>query len=497
MNELPLVWLLSVVSAWLIDSAVRPRSTKNWARLRAWSGLWITGLVITAVFGIFSAVSGSARLSVIATLAVQLVLAIGSNAKRRVLGEPLVFSDLALLGAMLKHPQFYFSVLALWQKIAGLLGVVSLVGVIVWLFEPALRMAAIGSGIAVAAIALLALSLRIDPWRKLAARPDLEADLAALGLLPTLLLYWRRWREARAQLSPQDHGARVAQGGEPDKAGGNEVLVIVQCESFADPEELFGEGGAHLPELARAKVDSVQWGNLEVSGFGAYTMRTEYAVLFGRGEEELGFLKYDPYLTACDDPALALPRVLGTRSWRSFFVHPHDMRFYDRARILPKAGFAELVGEDRFAHDDLEGGRYVRDARVADKILELVDSSSQRTLIYAVTMENHGPWAPHGDAGTGSMVANYNRLVLAGDAMLGQLREGLETLGRPTTLVFFGDHRPTIPGASDPGGDRHTPYAILRFGQSQGAATKPGKREDLTPAQLHHTILAETSVRSG
>ena len=252
--------------------------------------------------------------------------------------------------------------------------------------------------------------------------------------------------------------------------------------------ELFASGGAELPALARARREAVQWGNLEVSGFGAYTMRTEYGVLFGREEEELGFLLYDPYLTALDDPALALPQKLGVEGWRSVFVHPHDMRFYGRDQILPKAGFTELVGEDRFAAPDRSGGRYVKDADVADKILEVAAAAETATLIYAVTMENHGPWAPHGDASTVSMVDNYNQLVLAGDAMLGQLQDGLEALGKPATLVFFGDHRPTIPGASDPGGEKHTPYVILRVGHEVGEG-EGERRRDLTPAQLHQAIL--------
>ena len=218
-------------------------------------------------------------------------------------------------------------------------------------------------------------------------------------------------------------------------------------------------------------------------------MRTEYGVLFGREESELGFLLYDPYLTALIDPSRALPQKLGGGRWRGVFVHPHDMRFYGRDAILPKAGFETLVGEDHFDQPKPGEGRYVSDAKVAEQILEVAKGALQPTFIYAVTMENHGPWAPHGDASTVSMVDNYNRHVLAGDAMLGRLREGLAELGRPATLVFFGDHRPTIPGASDPGGDRHTPYVILKTASGQHTSKEPPERRDLTPAQLHRAIL--------
>lgn len=492
MIELSLPLLLSVFGALLADAFARPLPAAS-PPLRAWPGLWVSALVASLVFGAILAASGNPVLAAVFVVALQLVFVIGSNAKRRVLGEPLVFSDLALLGAMAKHPQFYFSVLALWQKVVGLVALLVLLGVMAWMFDPGLAMAAAGTGVALVSGALLALSVRLEPWRGLARVPDLDADVRSLGLVPTLLLYWLRWRRARAELGQSQAdgclaGRSLADGAGADGAG---IIVVVQCESFADPADLFAQGGALLPELRAARDASLQWGNLHVSGFGAYTMRTEYGVLFGRAEDDLGFLLYDPYLTALEDPATALPARFGAKGWESLFVHPHDMRFYGRDQILPKAGFTQLIGEDAFASPDPRSGRYVSDAQVAAKIIDLARAASSPTFIYAVTMENHGPWAPHGDASTSSMVENYNRLVLAGDTMLGRLRRELGTIGKPATLVFFGDHRPTIPGASDPGGDRFTPYVVVRCDEGEGAAEAGGAsvRVDLTPAQLHRAIL--------
>jgi phosphoglycerol transferase MdoB-like AlkP superfamily enzyme len=125
-----------------------------------------------------------------------------------------------------------------------------------------------------------------------------------------------------------------------------ELVVVIQCESFADPRDLFGARGEALPALEAARTAAFQWGNLEVSGFGAYTMRTEYGVLFGREEEALGFRRYDPFLTALGEASYALPARLP--GWHARFVHPHDMRFYGRDAIMPAGGFAELVGEEHF-----------------------------------------------------------------------------------------------------------------------------------------------------
>jgi hypothetical protein len=56
-------------------------------------------------------------------------------------------------------------------------------------------------------------------------------------------------------------------------------------------------------------------------------------------------------------------------------------------------------------------------------------------------------------------------------------------------LVFFGDHRPSIPGVNEPGGDRHTPYVMLRFSGDGQIVTGANMRADLAPDALHHAIL--------
>jgi len=305
--------------------------------------------------------------------------------------------------------------------------------------------------------------------------------MGRLGLLPTMLLYWRRWR-AEADPQPCPEPARDT----PDDAP--ELVVIVQCESFADPVALFGDPARALPGLEAARAAAMQWGNLDVSGFGAYTMRTEYGVLFGRDEAALGFRRYDPLLTARGEGSYALPSRL--KGWRSLFVHPHDMRFYGRHEIMPAAGFAELVGEERFTPPAPGEGRYVTDAAMTEVILQLAQDARQPTLIHAVTIENHGPWAPdaHG-SGSPDLIESYMRLVRHSDAMLTALVQRLSALGRPALLVFFGDHRPSIPGASVPGGERHTPYVMIRIDAAGRVLPGANLRVDLAPAGLHHTLL--------
>jgi phosphoglycerol transferase MdoB-like AlkP superfamily enzyme len=141
----------------------------------------------------------------------------------------------------------------------------------------------------------------------------------------------------------------------------------------------------------------------------------------------------------------------------------------------------------------------VTDAAMTEVILDLAARTPGPDLLpgllYAVTIENHGPWAPDArGGGKPDLVEGYMRLVRHGDAMLAALREGLAALRRPALLVFFGDHRPSIPGASVPPpegaqGRRHTPYVMLRIGADGQTITGENRRVDLSPAGLHHAVL--------
>lgn len=468
----------------MLDALVRPRvDRRGGAMVRSAAGLWLNACMIAALLGLFLALCGNPVLAALLALAAPALLVLASNAKHAMLGEPLLFSDLALVGAIFRHPQFYLSAVQLWQRIGVAIVGAALLAIVGWLFVPAFAPHLAGLALTVIALAALGLTRRAAPIGRLATIPDAAADVRRHGLLPTLLLYWLRWRDSR---DPPPCGAI----GRNPTADAPELVVVIQCESFADPVDLFGDPALALPGLAAARAQACHWGDLQVSGFGAYTMRTEYGVLFGRDEDALGFRRYDPFLTALGEASYALPARLG-RPWHSLFVHPHDMRFYGRDAIMPAGGFAELVGEDRFTPPRPEEGRYVTDAAMTDVILDLARTADGPALLYAVTIENHGPWASDDAAGAGSadLVGSYLRLVSHSDAMLTALVDGLAAIGRPALLVFFGDHRPSIPGASMPGGVRHTPYVMLRTDGAGHVIAGANRRQDLTPAGLHHAIL--------
>jgi hypothetical protein len=464
-----------------LEGAVRPR--RRWGRV--WQGWLLHGLVTTALFGVLLAGSGNPPVAALLTTALVALFMISSNAKYGMLGEPLLFSDLALIGWVFRHPRFYLTALSARQRWMLALGapifLFALVGTFVAHWAPHL----VGCALVIATLAAISLLTRAGPFANLTRTPDVESDVRRLGLLATLLLYWMRWRAIRDPLPCAADPAPSSDA--PD------LIVIVQCESFADPVALTGDPASALPGLARARKAAWRWGDLAVSGFGAYTMRSEYGVLFGRSEAALGFRSFDPFRTALGETSYALPHRLAALGYRSLFVHPHDMRFYGRDRLMPASGFEALIGDDAFPPIP-PGSRYISDETLGTKLCDLIDSASGRTLIYAVTMENHGPWIRDPKTGSHGGINAYLHHVRNSDEMLTRLINHLAGSGRSATLVFFGDHRPSIPGVTEPGGDRHTPYVILRF-SADGSLARGEDRIDLTPDMLHHATLE--SVRSG
>ena len=480
MVALPLLALLAV----LADAFAAPRGPGP-AGARGAGGLAVLLLAALTGFGLLLTLTGAPLVAAAGVAILLGALSLISNIKRRVLGEPLVFSDFALLGAVFQHPQFYLSALRPWQ-VAVLAGGLGGLGVtLVLLSNAAVAPRLAGAGLMLVAGMALALALARRVRAGFAEVPDPEADVARLGLLPCLLAHWRGWRA-----SPDPPPCAAA----PIPGNAGQLVVIVQCESFTDPVAMFGDPVLALPGLERARAMAWQAGRLAVSGFGAYTMRTEYGVLFGLPEERLGMRRFDPFLTAARETSWALPNRLDAEGWNRWFVHPHDMRFYGRDRIMPASGFDALVGEESFPPPAPGEGRYVTDAAMTDRILALAQDGARAGLIYAVTIENHGPW-PAEQGEEARLIAPYCRLLAHSDAMLTRLLDELPRLGRPVTLCFFGDHRPSIPGASEPGAERHTPYVLLRFAADGTPITGSGEARDLAPAALHHAIL--NAIRLG
>lgn len=425
-----------------------------------------------------------AGFSCVLTVAILVVI---SRLKRAIIGEPLVFSDFALLRQVPRHPELYYTRPLSDPRMAGPIAL-SLLFVVAWYaIEPTI----LPAEPSVAVLAVLALPLLLPTLAALSGegriahgltrlfpRPDLRGDVARFGLPATLIGYALRWRvDRRAEMAP-----RLPALAREDDA----VVVVVQLESFVDPQRL---GGPPLPlmDLIRARAD--QSGRLRVPAHGAYTMRTEHAVLTGRDAADLGFGLFDPYLTHGGREPTSLPARARDAGFETLFVHPFHRDFFNRAEVVTRLGFDRLVMEDDFA-GAARFGPYVSDAALAERVLAEVRERRGALFLFCVTMENHGPWKPGRLPGIDDPLAQYLTHVAHTGQAVETLIAGLESL--PATLCIFGDHAPSLPNCRPGFGETSTDYAILRF----GTAGEPTRlRRDITADELGRQLRRTVDPR--
>jgi hypothetical protein len=282
----------------------------------------------------------------------------------------------------------------------------------------------------------------------------------------------------------------------PHEGGGAQPVVLVQGESFFDARRLHASVPRDLqPGYDRCRDTALRCGRLSVPGWGANTMRTEFAALSGLSQAELGFDRFNPYYAfARRQPVASLAWTLRAQGYRTVCVHPFDRRFFRRDIVMTQLGFDEFQGLESFAEAP-RAGRYVGDEAVGRRIVELVDRVGPKLFVFAITMENHGPWD-----GARTTVPDAAAAALGADAgALHQYLDGLRSTdrmiqaladrfgaGTPGWLGFYGDHLPSLPKVFDRLGydDARTDYFIWH------PAGRRGEPADLAAHQLGGALLA-------
>jgi hypothetical protein len=99
--------------------------------------------------------------------------------------------------------------------------------------------------------------------------------------------------------------------------------VLVQSESFFDVRRLYpGVRPALLSRFDALRRQALKHGLLLVSAWGANTIRTEFAVLSGIGDDALGVHRFNPYRRFARRDILTLPHHLRALGYETVCIHP-------------------------------------------------------------------------------------------------------------------------------------------------------------------------------
>src|SRR5829696_5763629 len=350
--------------------------------------------------GLLVLASGRPLFAGIVVLALGAGLALADHTMRQALREPAVFSEAAELPQLFTHPHLYLPFAGPGLVLGGAAAAAA-VAVGLLAFEPPLWQAHPLAALAAAALVLAAgwLLARDRPvgamaaaLRRLAAPTgDPFEDAAVLGPFAMLLVHTvvaRAERPGRRRTLTAPPA--IARRGEP---GG--PIIIVQAESFFDARRLSpGLADGLLAGFAKACASGRLHGRFAVPGWGANTMRAEFAVLTGIPEAELGYDRFNPYFALARKPVGSHVWRLREAGSRTICLHPFDRRFFRRDLAMPALGFEEFRGRET-----LGGSRrppYYPDSLLAHDILRVLEREGPDVFIFAITMGNHGPWLPGG-----------------------------------------------------------------------------------------------------
>lgn len=497
-------------------------SLATWLGLRRLVGAWPFGsrakaqiptllldaLPCVAGFGLFLLPTGRPILAGLTVMCLGIGMGVADRVKRAVLGEPVVFADRAELIEVVRHPRLYLAFVGTGRMILATIAVLLAVIWVIDLEPPLWPVHLIPAALMALVAAVIGRLLFVIPssqplcdrlaaaYRRLEPSRDPEADSERFGLLATCIIQATLARSERADRQ------RAAQDRVWPALPANGPILIVQGESFVDARRLDPWLAGHLPNFARLQAESVAHGKLAVPCWGANTIRSELAVLTGLGADDVGLDRFNPYEHFARVPLPSLAHQARAAGYKTICIHPYDADFYYRDKVMPLLGFDRFIGIEGFAGAE-RNGPYVSDIAVAQCMARYVREHGPRVLVFAITMENHGPWdaqhdalppasLPEGwrDLPDAAEIGRWLKHLQSTDAMIPILQDAIAATGSPGWLVFYGDHQPSLSAAFQAPGadDRKSDYAIW------GSNQPPGARVDIAAEEIAASLMRAMGV---
>lgn len=251
---------------------------------------------------------------------------------------------------------------------------------------------------------------------------------------------------------------------QPDETSGadfqNPDVIVILSESFWDPTSLKNVSFAEdpIPNYRRILAEN-HGGNMVSCTFGGGTVRPEFEILTGMTTSMLpsGNVPYQQYVF---NNIYSYAREFKNQGYDTIGIHTYQKEFYERDRAYPLLGFDEMLGEyDLHAEQHFNSGPFLTDESLVEEIMYQLEQPHEKgVFIQGITMENHGLYLDKFDPSEwdidftsdalseeeSNLLHNYCKGVSDSDAQLGRLYEYVMNREKPTVVLWYGDHLPTL-----------------------------------------------------
>jgi len=233
-------------------------------------------------------------------------------------------------------------------------------------------------------------------------------------------------------------------------------VIVIMNEAFWDPYQLgnvsFNED---LISNIRKYSENNYYGKLLVSQFGGGTSNVEFEVLTGNSMKFLpvGSVPYQQYI---NEPMVSLASIFKQNGYVTTAVHPYHSWYWNRIKVYQYFGFDKFISSEIMIYPEYKGP-FISDMEVTNRILDEIKREDAPIFLFAVTMQNHGPYEKNRynnmnirlensnfSSEAKEILETYAQGIYDADQALGTLIEEIEQIGEPTVVIFFGDHLPVL-----------------------------------------------------
>ncbi len=281
-------------------------------------------------------------------------------------------------------------------------------------------------------------------------------------------------------------------------------VICILCESFWDIRNLPGTTFSKDPLAyydALCEMDNAYSGTFYSSATGGGTVRPEFEVLTGLTTDFLpaGTVPYQ-YVKS------PFPNYVSNykeQGYTTLAMHPYDKTFYSRSSAYGAVGFDAYYGDSEIAEmvDVTYKRGYISDDSFADAMIKQLEAhKNEPTFLFGISMENHQTYyaLQHGDieitvdnpalsGATKDAVTTYTQGAYHACQMMEKLVNYINSRGKDTVLVLFGDHLPTL-------GPNFDAYRAAGLFDGEAADTAEAKLMYGTPFVVYANYDMESGI---
>ena len=233
-------------------------------------------------------------------------------------------------------------------------------------------------------------------------------------------------------------------------------VIVIMNESYADLQSLgkgFDTNEPVMPYFNKLTDNTIR-GYAYSSVYGGGTSSAEFEFLTGNS---MAFLPSGsiPYQQFVESDSYSMVSVFKNLGYKCEAFHPYYADGWNRQNVYPMLGFDETFYLESFPQEDLIRG-LVSDTEMYKTMLSKFRETpkEQPIFMFGVTMQNHGGYTDetynnyitiNGHEGEYPEAEQYLSLIKQSDSAFKYLIKQLKKTSRPTIVVFFGDHLPSLP----------------------------------------------------